>query len=143
MSVSFRLTGLTAAMFALLVATSASGAESAPVKCLMMGMGTHKEATMVDVLKDIKEHCPTVQITASENIEDLKYDNLKNYQVLLLLQIKVENGNPPDYVKESLVQFLKGGGGLVVNHFAHCQCPGLARFDRHLRRNVGERKIHP
>ena len=29
----------------------------------------------------------------------------------------MENGNPPDFVKESLVQFLQNGGGLFVSHF--------------------------
>src|SRR5690606_35369025 len=45
-------------------------------------------------------------------------ENLRNYDVLLMVQIKVEGGNPPDYVKEGIVQFLQEGGGLVVTHFA-------------------------
>lgn len=73
---------------------------------------------MGDALRDIQEKYPTVQITATENIEDLKIENLKNYDVLLLIQMKVENGNPPDYVKQGIVEFLKNGGGLVVTHFA-------------------------
>lgn len=93
-------------------------AEEAPVKCLMMGMGPHGENTMDDVLRDIAENYPSVAITASENVEDLKLENLKNYDVLLMNQIKVEGGNPPDYVKEGILEFLKQGGGLVVTHFA-------------------------
>ncbi|MBI2434939.1 MAG: ThuA domain-containing protein [Candidatus Hydrogenedentes bacterium] len=93
-------------------------AEEAPVTCLLVGMGPHGENTMDDVLRDIKENYPTVAITATENIEDLRLDNLKNYDVLCLNQIKVEGGNPPDFVKEGTVEFLKMGKGLVVTHFA-------------------------
>lgn len=106
--------------FAALVLAATVNAEEAkpPVKCLMMGMGPHGEVTMTGVLDAIKNQYKTVEITASENIEDLKYDNLKTYDVLVMVQIKVEGGNPPDYVKEGILQFLKDGGGLVVTHFA-------------------------
>jgi hypothetical protein len=100
------------------IAMPVHAAEEGPVKCLMMGMGPHGEVTMTNVLEDITANYPTVEITASENIEDLKIENLKNYDVLLMNQIKVEGGNPPDYVKEGIVQFLQEGGGLVVTHFA-------------------------
>jgi hypothetical protein len=103
---------------ALFVAMPAQAAEEGPVKCLMMGMGPHGDVVMTDALEDIKANYPTVEITASENIEDLKIENLTNYDVLLMIQIKVEGGNPPDYVKEGIVQFLQQGGGLVVTHFA-------------------------
>jgi len=109
---------VTALVSFILVAPQVFAAEPAPVTCLMMGMGTHKDDTMTDVLKEIKEHYPTVQITPSTNIEDLKIENLKKYQVLLMLQIKFDGDTPPDYVKDGIIQFLKGGGGLVVNHFA-------------------------
>jgi type 1 glutamine amidotransferase len=89
-----------------------------PVKCLLVGMGPHADATMGDALQDIKAKYPSVDITATENIEDLHYDNLKNYQVLALVKVPVENGNPPDFFKEDVVRFLKEGGGLVVTHFA-------------------------
>lgn len=89
-----------------------------PVKCLLIGMGPHGENTMDGVLEDIKENYPSVEITATEDIETLRIDNLKNYDVLLINQIKVEGGNPPDFVKEGIVEFLKQGGGLVVTHFA-------------------------
>lgn len=92
--------------------------EPAPVKCLLMGLGPHGDVVLTDALEDIKANYPTVQITPSENIEDLKIENLRNYDVLLLVQIKVEGGNPPDYVKEGIIQFLQEGGGLVVTHFA-------------------------
>lgn len=97
----------------------ASGQEaSAPVKCLWVGMASHGEPTMDDVVRELGEKYPTVQVTTTESVEDLRIENLKNYDVLLLVQMKVENGNPPDYVKEGIVDFLKGGGGLVVLHFA-------------------------
>ena len=105
---------------ALLMCSPWAAAEEAPapVKCLWVGLAPHGEAIMEETLRDIKEKYPSVQITATENIEDLKIENLKNYDVLLLVQIKVENGNPPDFVKQGIVDFLKGGGGLVVTHFA-------------------------
>lgn len=99
-------------------AAQETGAPLPPVKCLMMGSGPHGEVVMPPVLDAIKIEYKTVEITASENIEDLKYENLKNYDVLALIQIKVEDGNPPDYVKEGILQFLKDGRGLVVTHFA-------------------------
>ncbi len=92
--------------------------QKSPVKCLMMGSGPHGEVVMPAVLDEIKKEYKTVAITLSENVDDLKYDNLKNYDVLIMVQIKVQDGNPPDFVKESLVQYLKEGHGLVVTHFA-------------------------
>ena len=89
-----------------------------PVKCLMMGMGPHGENTLDAVLQDIAENYPSVTITATEDVEQLRIENLRDYDVLLLHQIKVEGGDPPDFVKEGLVEFLKGGGGLVTTHFA-------------------------
>lgn len=98
--------------------TAWSAEPAAPVKCLMVGMGPHKEAVMDEALTAIKKDYPGVAITATENIEDLRLENLKKYDVLMLVQVKVENGAPPDFVKEGIVEFLKQGGGLVVTHFA-------------------------
>jgi hypothetical protein len=84
----------------------------------MVGTGPHGEAVMDDVLRDIKENYPSVAITVTENLEDLRLENLKQYDVLLPIQIKAENGQPPDFAKEGILEFLKGGGGLVVTHFA-------------------------
>jgi type 1 glutamine amidotransferase len=112
---------LVALTVALVFRSGAAGAEPAapaPVKCLWVGMASHGEPTMDDVLKDIKENYPSVAITVTENIDDLKIENLKNYDVLFLLQMKADKGNPPDEVKQGIVDFLKGGGGLVVTHFA-------------------------
>lgn len=97
---------------------AAFAAEEAPVKCLVMGNGPHGENVMEDVWRDIAENYQTVQLTVSENIEDLKLENLKNYDVLCIIALNVEGGNPPDYAKEGIVEFLKQGGGLVVTHFA-------------------------
>ena len=102
-----------------IVALAAGAADTdAPVTCLMMGMGPHGEVVMTEVVDDIKANYPTVKLTVSEDLEDLRYENLKQYDVLLLIQLKVERGNPPDFVKESIDQFLKDGKGLVVTHFA-------------------------
>lgn len=106
-------------MFAVLAtAAFTQPAEPGPVKCLWVGTAAHNEPVMDDVLRDIGENYPNVAVTVTENIDDLKIDNLKNYDVLFLLQIKAESGNPPEEVKQGIVDFLKGGGGLVVTHFA-------------------------
>lgn len=100
-------------------------AEQVPVKCLQIGLEPHKEAGIWnDVLADIKANYPSVEITAveKENLEALRYENLKNYEVLHVVQIAAENGEPPDYAKEGILQFLQNGGGLVVNHFAVANC---------------------
>lgn len=104
------------------VAAAEQAKAAAPIKCLMMGKGPHGEVTMTESLEDIKQNYTSVDITVTENVEDLKYDNLKNYDVLIMVQMKVEGGNPPDYVKESLLQYLKEGHGLVVTHFAVANC---------------------
>lgn len=113
---------LLAALLFLILQVVSPPAEAAPqaaIKCLMIGTGPHKEDGILnDAIQDIKEHYPSVALTVTDTVEDLKYENLKNYQVLLVVQIKVENGNPPDFVKESIDKFLKEGGGLVVTHFA-------------------------
>ncbi len=105
-------------VLAMLIPTVAVAAEAAPIKCLMVGTGPHKDVVMTEVVEDIKNNYKPVALTVTENIEDLKYDNLKNYDVLLLIQIKVEGGNPPDYAKEGVHQFLKDGKGLVATHFS-------------------------
>lgn len=106
---------------AFLSSPCAFAADQPPVKCLMIGKEPHGEPGIWnDVIRDLNENFPTVQLTVveKENLEALKYENLKNFDVLLLVQIKADEGNPPDYVKESITEFLKNGGGLVVNHFA-------------------------
>lgn len=103
---------------ALLVYPAVVYATKGPVKCLMVGLGPHGENVMDDVLRDIKENYPSVEITPTENIEDLRIENLKNYDVLLIVQMKVEGGNPPAYVKQGILEFLKQGRGLVVTHYA-------------------------
>ncbi len=102
----------------LLFPASNAADEKEPVKCLMMGFGMHRDDNLVDALEDIKENYPTVKITATEDLEALRYENLKKYDVLCINRVKVEDGNPPDFVKEGIIQFLKDGGGLVANHFA-------------------------
>jgi hypothetical protein len=92
-----------------------------PVKCLQIGMEPHQEAGVwKDTLADIKASFPAVEITAveKENLEALRFENLTHYDVLLVVQIQAGEGNPPDFVKEGILQFLQGGGGMVVNHFA-------------------------
>lgn len=108
-------------MLCLVLSLAAWAQESKPVQCLMIGLEPHGEAgVMRNAVDDINTTFPTVQITAVEkdNLEALRLDNLKKYDVLLVEQIQVENGNPPDFVKEGIIEFLKGGGGLVVLHFA-------------------------
>ena len=100
-------------------------AESEPVQCLLIGREPHREAGVLDeALSDIQENYPSVRITVVEkdNLEALRYDNLKKFDVLMVEQIQAENGNPPDYVKEGIPQYLKEGGGLVVLHFAVANC---------------------
>ncbi len=103
------------------LATPGWSAELPPVKCLMIGLEPHNEAGVAkESIQFINENFPTVQITAVEktDLEALRLENLKKFDVLLLEQVQVENGNPPDFVKEGILQFLKEGGGLVVSHFA-------------------------
>jgi len=99
----------------------ALGEAAQPVKCLQIGLEPHGTAGVWNgLLAEIKEKNPTVDITAveKENLEALRYENLKNYDVLLLIQMKVRDASPPEDIKESILQFLNEGGGLVVNHFA-------------------------
>ena len=109
------------AVFTLIFCVGAAVAQTAapgPVKCLWVGKAAHNEPVMDDVLRDIGENYPGVAVTVTENVGDLTIDNLKKYDVLLLLQLKTENGDLPEEVKQGIVDFLKGGGGLVVMHFA-------------------------
>ncbi|HRI89160.1 MAG TPA: ThuA domain-containing protein [Candidatus Hydrogenedentes bacterium] len=108
-------TGALLFVFALSVAAEEA---KAPLKCLMLGTGPHKDVTMTEVIDDINANHKSIALTVTENLEDLRYENLKNYDVLLWIQLKVEGGNPPDFVKESIVQFLKDGKGLVATHFS-------------------------
>jgi len=101
------------------------GADEDPVKCLLIGLEPHGEkGILLETLDRIKSDYPSVDITAVEkdNLESLRYENLKEFDVLCVEQIAAENGNPPDFAKEGIVQFLKEGGGLVVVHFAVANC---------------------
>ncbi|MFH1737965.1 MAG: ThuA domain-containing protein [bacterium] len=109
----------------LLFSQMVCAADQPPVKCLWIGLEPHGEAGIYkETLSDIEANYPTVAITAVEkdNLEGLRYENLKKFDVLFLAQIKVEDGNPPDFAKEGILQFLKEGGGLVVLHFAVANC---------------------
>ena len=93
----------------------------APITCLQIGLEPHKEpGVWKETLADIEANYPSVKITAVEkgNLEALHYENLKNYDVLHIVQIQAENGDPPAEVKDGILRFLQEGGGLVVNHFA-------------------------
>ncbi len=102
-----------------------TAAETGPVKCLLFGKEPHRDPGILnDTLAAIKEKYPSVQITAVEKneLEALNYENLKNFDVLMLEQIQVPEGNPPDFVKEGIVKFVKNGGGLVISHFVVANC---------------------
>ncbi len=107
------------------VPRAAHGADEGPVKALLIGMEPHGEPGILDeTLENIKANYPSVDITAVEkdNLEAMRYENLKKFDVLCLEQMQVEDGNPPDTVKDGILQFLKEGGGLVVIHFAVANC---------------------
>jgi len=89
-----------------------------PLKVLMLGAASHGGDTMTEVLKEVHERYPSLRVTVTENLEDLLLDNLKNYNVLCINRLRVQENNPPDFVKEGIVGFLKQGGGLVTTHFA-------------------------
>lgn len=109
----------------LLLPQTVFAAEQPPVKCLLIGLEPHGEPGVLnETLMDIKGNYPTVAITAveKENLDALRYENLKEYDVLMVEQMKAERGNPPDFAKEGIIRFLKEGGGLVVTHFAVANC---------------------
>lgn len=89
-----------------------------PVSCLMMGTASHRGDTMTAVVADLEARDPSLDITITTDLEDLRYENLRDYDVLCLNRLPVEGGDPPEYLKESLVRFMMEGGGLVTSHFA-------------------------
>lgn len=98
-----------------------TGTQDAPVKCLLIGLEPHGETGVLnETVSAINMDFPTVHITAVEKnkLDALNYENLKQYDVLMVEQIQAQDGNPPDEVKQGILQFLKDGGGLVVLHFA-------------------------
>ncbi|GMV66005.1 MAG: hypothetical protein AMXMBFR75_18020 [Candidatus Hinthialibacteria bacterium] len=108
-------------LLVVILASAQAMAETPPVKCLMVGLEPHNEAGVWNsLLATIQAQEPSVAITAvpKENLDAMKLENLKNYDVLLLVQMAAPDGNPPDAVKEGITEFLKGGGGLVANHYA-------------------------
>ena len=80
----------------------------------------------MEAVEEINVNYPTLDIMVVDkgDLEALRYDNLKKYDVLLVEQIQVEEGEPPQYVKEGILQFLREGGGLVVSHFAVANVQG-------------------
>lgn len=100
-------------------ASAAVGQE--PVRCLMIGKEPHRDpGAVLEAVEAINTNYPNVLITIVDkgDLEALRYENLKEYDVLLIEQIQAEDGDPPEFVKDGILQFLKDGGGLVVSHFA-------------------------
>jgi type 1 glutamine amidotransferase len=112
---------LLALLTCVVVTWPSAAATSEPVKCLMIGNEPHGDSgVMSEAIADINENYPSVEISVvgKADLEALRYENLQQYDVLLVEQIQVEDGSPPQFVKDGILQFLKDGGGLVVSHFA-------------------------
>ncbi len=117
MNVLFHLT----LAFAMGCGLAAQTLNAEPIKCLMIGKEAHGDpGTMVDAVKAINADYPGIQINLVDksDLEALRFENLSAYEVLVIEQIQAPEGNPPEFVKEGILEFLKGGGGLVVSHFA-------------------------
>jgi type 1 glutamine amidotransferase len=113
-----QLTMIGIALLTITVLAAPAAAQDDPVTCLMMGTASHRGDTMTEVVADLHARYPGLRITITTDLEDLRYENLQNYDVLCLNRLPVEEGDPPDYIKESITQFLTEGGGLVASHFA-------------------------
>jgi hypothetical protein len=97
---SWQATFLFAVGIVLLLPQTLFAAEEPAVKCLLIGREPHGETGILnESLSDIKANYPTVDITVveKENLEALRYENLKKYEVLMVEQIK---GDLPNYARE-------------------------------------------
>jgi hypothetical protein len=109
----------------------------------MLGTASHGGDTMTEVVAHLHERYPGLRITITEDLEQLRLDNLKNYDVLCINRLRVQEGNPPDHVKEGIVEFMKQGGWTDYDSFRRGECAKLARLDPYFRRHVGDGQNNP
>jgi type 1 glutamine amidotransferase len=86
------------------------------------------------MLKTILEEDERLHVDVSYDIEDLYQYDLTDYHVLLLNYVNWDDPRGlSDGAKAALVEYLTGGGGLLVVHFAngafHFSLPGAAGSD--------------
>ena len=72
------------------------------------------------ILKSILEADGAVHVDVSHNIEDLHHYDLRDYDFLLLNYANWEDpAGISEAAKESFIEYLTDGGGLIVLHFAN------------------------
>lgn len=86
------------------------------------------------ILVSILEADGTVHVDVSEHIEDLHHYDLTDYDFLLLNYANWEDPQGlSDAAKKNFLDYLAGGGGLIVLHFAngafHFSLPGASDSD--------------
>ncbi len=101
--------------------------EIKPLRILVFGGGTHhqfKENVKIFADQVYNSTLDSKYFYYTEDTDDLKYNNLTKYDVLVLYccsyypSPQYENKPTPDHVKTNIPRFVREGGGLVCVHSA-------------------------
>jgi len=112
---------LLSVLTALLVTTLSAVTADAKIKVLFItgdDVGAHKWQETCPVTRDILVNSGKFDVKVVEDLSCLENANdLKQFDVIFLHRFH-QKGHPSDQAKENLLNFVKGGKGLVVAHLA-------------------------
>jgi type 1 glutamine amidotransferase len=79
----------------------------------------HEWRKVTAALIPILEQDPRVQVSVTENPEDLAKENLAQYQAVVFNYSSWDRGGLSDAAKQNFAKYLQAGGGLEIVHFAN------------------------
>jgi len=97
-------------------------AAAKPIKALILTGAQYPGHLWQDTtpaLREALERDPRMQVTVSEQIEDLATDAIKGQDVLVLNYCNWKLPGLSEAAKAGFVEYLQNGGGLVIVHFAN------------------------
>jgi uncharacterized protein len=92
--------------------SSATAADK--IKVLLLGGRGHDWKGFHAVISKVLDKTGDFEVTLSEKLDDLKPENIKNYNVVLFYGSGGDFTNPQQ--EQGLAEFVKGGGGLAGVH---------------------------
>ena len=111
---SYRKLFLTLALAAVVMTGAASHASAAKIKVLLLGGRGHDWRGFHAVISEVLEKTGDFEVTLSAELDDLKADSIKQYDVVLFYGSGGNFTNPEQ--EQGLDGFSKGGGGVAGVH---------------------------
>jgi len=108
-----------------LAPTPARGGEKIKV-LFLRGGGVHDWRHLSPILVGVLEKTGDFEVTLTENLDDLKAENIKNYDVVLFYCTGLNFTDPAQ--EKGLCDFVRNGGGFAG---IHCASDSFKRSDRY------------